>query len=72
MSDIFETGPAAPFIASKYVPRDRAVRVLATGRTRGHSPLIQTQARFGDIEATGRRPETSNAAAAARGEHRDA
>ena len=37
-------------------PDDRRL-VLAVGRTRGGSPLIQARARFGDIQATGTRPE---------------
>ena len=31
--------------------------VLAVGHTKGGSPLPQTRARFGDIQATGTRPE---------------
>ena len=33
-------------------------RVLAVGRTKGGSPLLQMSARFGDIQATGTRPAT--------------
>lgn len=33
----------------------RTVRVLAVGRTRGGSALIQVRARFGDLQATGTR-----------------
>jgi hypothetical protein len=32
-------------------------RVLAVGRTRGQGALVQTRARWGDITATGRRPD---------------
>ena len=39
-------------------PEDRR-RVLAVGRTKGGSTLPQTRARFGDIQATGTRPERS-------------
>jgi len=35
-------------------------RVLATGRTRGGSALIQTKARRGDITTTGRRPDAAD------------
>jgi hypothetical protein len=35
-------------------PHSPGRRVLAAGRTRGHSPLIQTRARFGDLQAAGR------------------
>jgi hypothetical protein len=55
VSNTFSTGPDAPFVASAFIPRDRPVRVLAVGRVKG--ALVQTQARFGDIAATGRRPE---------------
>ena len=34
-------------------------RVLAAGRTRGGSALIQTKALWGDIAATGRRPDAA-------------
>ena len=30
-------------------------RVLAVGRTKGRSPLVQVCARFGDLQATGTR-----------------
>lgn len=51
----FETGPDAPFIASKAVPNAAGKRVLAVGRTRGGSALVQQRARFGDVQATGTR-----------------
>jgi hypothetical protein len=57
VSEAFETGPAAPFIAARYVPRDRTVRVLAVGKTRGHSPLTGMYVRFGDVEASDRREQ---------------
>ena len=34
---------------------DGSRRVLATGRTRGGSVLLQVRARFGDLQATGTR-----------------
>ena len=34
---------------------DDTRRVLAVGRARGGSPLLQVRARFGDIQATGTR-----------------
>jgi hypothetical protein len=59
----FDTGPDAPFIASKNVPNSDGKRVLAVGRTRGGSALVQQRARFGDVAATG----TREAAARTRG-----
>ena len=37
------------------IPHDDTRRVLAVGRARGGSPLLQVRARFGDIQATGTR-----------------
>ena len=48
------------FIASRpKIPHedDGKRRVLAVGRIRGGSPLLQMSARFGDLQATGTRPE---------------
>ena len=46
----FRIEAAGPF------PHPPGRRVLAAGRTRGGSPLIQIRARFGDFVATGTRP----------------
>jgi len=43
------------FIATRRVEHDGTRRVLAAGRTKGGSPLLQMRARFGDLEATGTR-----------------
>ena len=37
------------------IPHDDTRRVLAVGRTRGGSPLLQVRARFEDLQATGTR-----------------
>ena len=66
MSGTFATGPEAPFIAIYRVSNDKGKRVLTVGRTRGGSALLSEAARFGDIEATGTRPEREPAEAAAR------
>jgi hypothetical protein len=63
MSATFETGPDAPFIASLFIPHGRSRRVLAVGRIRGGSVLVQQRPRFGDVAATG----TREAAARTRG-----
>jgi hypothetical protein len=69
----FRTGPDAPFIASREaIPHDgspdglKRRRMLTLGRTKGGSALLSEAARFGDIEATGTRPEREPAEAAAR------
>ena len=43
------------FIASRRVDHDGGRRVLAVGRTRGRSPVLQICARAGDLQATGTR-----------------
>jgi hypothetical protein len=63
----FGTGPDAPFIASRRAEHDGSRRVLATGRTRGGSPLVQVCARFGDLQATGTREAAGIARVAASG-----
>jgi hypothetical protein len=62
VTPIFGTGPDAPFIASLRIEHDGSRRVLAVGRTKGGSALVQVSARFGDLQATGTR-ETAEAAA---------
>jgi hypothetical protein len=62
MSGTFATGPEAPFIAIYRVSNDKGKRVLAVGRTRGGSALLQVTARAGDFRATGTR-EAAKAAA---------
>lgn len=47
---VLHIGRAGPFA------HEPGRRVLAVGRTRGGSALISTQARWGDIKATGTRP----------------
>ena len=37
------------------IPHDGSLRVLAAGRAKGGSPLLQVRARFGDLQATGTR-----------------
>jgi hypothetical protein len=49
-----------PIERTPAIPHPPGRRVLAVGKTRGQSPLVQTRARFGDLAATGRRPETSS------------
>jgi len=62
------------FIARREaIDHDESHRVLATGRTRGGSVLLQVRARFGDLQATGTREaaartrELAEAAAAEEG-----
>jgi len=62
VTPVFGTGPDAPFIASRRIPHDGTRRVLAVGRTRGGSTLLQVTARAGDFQATGTR-EAAKAAA---------
>ena len=44
-------------IVSRRIPHedDGRRRVLAAGRAKGGSPLLQVRARFGDLQATGTR-----------------
>ena len=46
------------FIARRFVPHDGSRRVLAVGRVRGRSPLIQSRARFGDLAKSGTRSQS--------------
>jgi hypothetical protein len=55
VTHFFDAGPDAPFIARLRVKHDGSRRVLAAGRTRGGSPLLQIPARFGDLQETGTR-----------------
>ena len=41
------------FIASRFIPHDGSRRVLATGRVKGGSSLVQIQARAGDLASLG-------------------
>lgn len=52
------------FIASRSIPHkdDGKRRVLAVGRTKGGSALLQMSARFGDLQATGTREAAEEAA----------
>jgi hypothetical protein len=56
MDPMFEVAPL--FLASRSIrhPDDGKRRVLAVGRTKGGSALVQVCARFGDLVASGRRP----------------
>ena len=67
MTARFRIGPDAPFTASRRVEHDGGRRVLATGRTRGGSPVLQVRARFGDLQATGTREAAGIARVAAAG-----
>ena len=67
MTARFGAGPDALFIASRRVEHDGSRRVLAVGRTRGGSPLVQVCARFGDLQATGTREAAGIARVAAAG-----
>ena len=49
--------PDAPFIASRSIPHDGTRRVLAVGRTKGGSTLLQVTAQAGDFQATGTRKQ---------------
>ena len=49
-------GLVALYIARRpRIPHDGSRRVLAAGRTRGGSALLQVSARYGDLQATGTR-----------------
>ena len=56
--------PDAPFITARRVEHDGTRRVLAVGRTRGGSALLQLSARSGDFQATGMRKREPGKAAA--------
>jgi len=55
------TAPDIPFRIETAGPaaHEPGRRVLAVGRIRGQGALPQTSARWGDIEATGRRPDSA-------------